>query len=318
MKFRTTLPLLLLAGLLCPSPADASLTATYQIVGNVGVSTDGFGSTGQSGSIQADVPFGATVLQAYLYTSTFSGFAGAGGTLNGTGVTYTPLFALPFLQAGRADVTSIVQPIIDGGVGGVYNFSVTETSDNQDGEALVVVYSLASLPIATVGVLDGGSSQSGDSTSINFGTPLDPSAAGFFADMRLGVGFSCCSQASTVKVNGTTITTTAGNNDDGVGSLSNGQLITMGGYDDPFSPLLPSYADDHERYDLQPYITIGDMSIVVNTANPSFDDNVFLATFWVTGEGGINQPAPVPEPSTLTLLGLGAIAVKGRRFFRRA
>lgn len=311
------------AGCIAAGSAQASLAVFQQYSGNVGYSSDGFGSTGQSGTISADVAAGSTVLAAYLYTSTyFNGtMSGVGGTLNGNAVSYTALpvnsTACCSLQAGRANVTSIVKPIIDGGSGGVYNFSVTETSSSQDGEALVVVYSNPALGVSTVGILDGFSSVTGDAFGFSFANPLNPSASGFSAEMALGIGFSCCDQKSTVKVNGTTITNNSGNNDDGVGSISNGQLITMGGYDDPFSPLLPTYAADHERYNLVPYITNGDMSININTLNPSHDDNIFLAVIKATGEG--NVTSDVPEPGSLALLGLGLAGLAGlRRKAKRA
>jgi hypothetical protein len=213
-----------------------------------------------------------------------------------------------------------VAPVIDGGPGGTYNFSITETGGNQDGEALVVVYSLASLPESTVGILDGFSISSGDSFAINFTDPLDPTDPDFFAEMRLGIGFSCCSQTSTVTVNGTMITQNAGNNDDGA-QVANGSLITVGGFDDPFSTLLPTYANDHERYNLVPYVAFGDTTISVNTRNPSGDDNIFLAVFHVAGLAGINEPPPdgepVPEPMTLAMLGLGAVGFGVRRVRRQ-
>ena len=319
---------LITAAVVVVSPGYAALTTFTSFNGTVAVSTDGFGSSLGDGTLTANAPVGSTVLAAYLYSATQNTSSTPTVNLNGTAVTFGPSVpnatACCSLASFRSDVTSIVAPIINGGGGGAYNFSYSEggLSNVTDGSALVVVYSNAVLPTASVGILDGFASVTGDTTSINFATPLDTTQAGFFAEMRLGIGFSCCdTQSSNVTINGTLITANAGDRDDGL-DLANGSLITMGGDDDAFSALLPTYANDHERYNLVPQITNGDTTITLVTANASKDDNIFLSVFHVSGIAGFNEPPPtnnVPEPGTFLLMGIGmaAMGLRGLRARKR-
>jgi hypothetical protein len=321
MRFQTKLlAAAALSAAVFATPASATLSVADVYTGTYGLSTDGGGSNSGSYTVSAFVPVGATVTAAYLYQSVWSGGITNGITLNGNALTFGAASLNPSngLSSARTDVTSFLSPIINGGAGGIYNFTIDEGANigGIDGTALVVVYSLPSLATSTVAILDGFTNPGGDTTTLSFSAPLNPLAPGFTAEMRLGIGFSCCGQKSTVNVNGTTITNEAGNNDDGLGSISNGQLITVGGDDDAFSALLPSYADDHERYDLVPYLNVGDTDITVRTNNPSGDDNIFLAAFRVSGNAVVNA---VPEPGTWSMMiaGFGMVGAFMRRRVRK-
>ncbi len=280
---------------------SAALIVHDSYYGNVAMSSDGFGSSSDSGTISASVEAGSTVLAAYLYTATQGSDSTPTVLLNGTAVSFGPEVTNTsildsYLGMHRANVTSIVKSIIESGPGGIYNFSIEETVGGPyvDGSGLVIVYENSALPLASVGLLDGFSAVTGDSTSINFANPLDPTDPGFFAEMVLGIGFSCCDQASRVTINGELLTENAGNFDDG--ERADGALITFGSFADPFSPGLPGYEEDTERYSLVDFIDAGDTSIAVSTINPSENDNIFFAGFYVAGAAGFNEPPPVIPP----------------------
>lgn len=318
IRFKSILrSLFVVAAVVGASSASASLAPFQSFVGKYALSTDGFGSVSESGVISASVPAGSTVVAAYLYSATNSTNSVPAVSLDGNLVAFGPAVsnatACCNLKSYRADVTGLVASVINGGGGGIYDFNVLEGgafSSEIDGEALVVVYSNPTLPEATVGLLDGFASVTGDTTNINFATPLNPADPGFFAEMSLGISFSCCSQRSTVEVNDVVLTENAGNNDDGA-QVANGSLITVGGFDDVLSTGLDTYADDGERYNLAGYVAAGDTTIKVDTVNGSRDDNIFFAGFYVSGKAGINEEPPtgVPEPSSLILLMLGVAAL---------
>jgi hypothetical protein len=335
---------LLLAG---ASLAHASLNVAYQFNGKGNWSIDGVGSNNTPvGIVQANIPVGATVEKAFLYSSmsnisgtlsapsvTFQGttYSGAAWTSLGNYQPDAGSFPNFWLGAYRTDVTAQVSALAGGGSASLFNWTVNAENPtlNIDGEVLAIIYSLPTEETRTLAFLDGFSTSAGDSTTINFASPLtagqlaDPN---FDAQLSLGIGFSAGGiQNSSVDINvaGNRLTSSAGGYDDG--SLANGALITVGGLgDNPANPLDPnstSSADD-ELYTLNPFLSAGMNSFNILTRNPSLDDNIFFAGLNITAEAGINQPPNgVPDSgSTLAFLGLtlGALLRFGGRFRRQA
>ncbi|MGB6432348.1 MAG: hypothetical protein WBF06_17350 [Candidatus Acidiferrales bacterium] len=368
MRFKAligALALLIMMGY--TSTASATLTTAYTFTGDDGVSVDAGGSTASTlpDGLTADVPNGSTVVAAYLYTSTFNGTfeatgysAGdvfssvyAGGTLNGNSVSYTALIAnsdASYLQAGVANVTSIVAAEVNpsGALSSgstVYNFAVTESDTAyQDGEVLVVVYSNPSLPTNSIGILDGAAASGGDTSSIEFAS----NPAGDTVLMSIGDGFSYDldgsynEQTSTITVDGSTLTSAAGNCDESqdggtepnATGCSNGDLITAGvlglnsdgsidtAYSNPVTPIGDTDSDtDHELYNISSLIDpLAGNTISLTTSNSSYDDNIFLEVFDVEGLAGFNAPPPMSgaEPGSLGLMLIGLCGLGLLRKFR--
>lgn len=341
-RYLSLRPLALAGALLLGSTsAMASLTSAGTFTGNVGLSVDGIGSNSSPvGNVQAVIPVGATILKAYLYSAgtpspwygqsptTLAQYNSAGITLAGNainnfdtlvGATSTRV-DLGRWYTARADVTSTVQSLTAGSGTGSFSWAVSEGTLNNyiDGSVLAIVYSHASLPEGSVALLNGGQNTGGETTVVSLASPLgDPNAAGFVAQLGLGISFSCCSQQSTIKINGNTLTTTAGNHNDGL-VASDGSLITVGGLgDDPSNNV--GYDADDELYDLRPFLSAGDTSFTIFTNNATNDDNIFFASLYTTAKISDVTPA-VPEPSSMLLLlaGVGAMGVAAHRRRREA
>ena len=136
--------------------ANASLVTFQSFSGNVAMSSDGFGDSDGTGMISASAPSGSTVVAAYLYTATQNtGIVPTDVDLNGVSVTYDASFpnatACCTLSSHRADVTSIVAPVINGGGGGVY--AVHYSSRILDSSLLVRRYLFGTLRQRSIGSL---------------------------------------------------------------------------------------------------------------------------------------------------------------------
>jgi hypothetical protein len=330
--------------------ANATLTLRTAFQ-NSALSVDGFGGT--SGTLRADIPAGATVQQAFLYST----------DIFGSGLTGNITFQGNVLSGGAGallapntnpantevfDVTGIVKPLIEGGPGGVVNFTISEQG-NRDGEVLVVIYSHPTTAGSTAIVLDGELARAGDSTTLNFAAPY----SGGDAIMSLASSFSCCGadsgtsatpqgQVTVVDVVTSSsplrrLTQCAGGNDDGGNVGGNGQLLTVGGIGDSAANPLPNCtggAGDDELYNLAlgnaanpaPFLAVGTTSITFNTVNPSNDDNVFglffTTAFTITQVNDVvlppTGPTGVPVPGTVFLLSLGLFALAAARKSSRA
>jgi hypothetical protein len=295
--------------LLRPSPG-----AVATFVGHGGYSADGLGQPGPGGVVSADIPANSTVVHAYLYgsyNSILNDITLEQRTLTFDGAPFVlqQLIEAPLngLRAARADVTDAVAAKVGSG-GGVTDFVVDSDPGGLDGVALVVIYENPASPELTVAVLDGGADQAGDAITFNFAQPLDTTVPGFSASMSLGIGFSFqgsgepsheCgngpAQSSVVKVNGTNLTSCAGNYDDGEGN--NDALITVGGVGDSLSnPSDPDQlpgdgtfprTEDDELYDIEPFLEQDDGAVVITTSNPSGDDLIFLAVIAINAEASV-------------------------------
>ncbi|MEN6428975.1 MAG: PEP-CTERM sorting domain-containing protein [Phycisphaerales bacterium] len=303
-----------LISLLSVGVAQASIYnfVTYTAEG-AGLSVDAVGvNDNVAGTVSVELPAGALVQQAYLYSaSVWSNalydvvFEGATLTSNASSRLDTGGKQANGASENRWNVTGLVQAKVGGG-SGLFDFSVTELG-YLDGEILAVVYNIPTEPVRTAMIFDGELATTGDS----FNVTLSPAFDGSDVLMSLGIsfGYQGSDQYTTVDINGQRLTSSAGGQDDGFSS--NGGLITAGGIGDsianPANPLaLPTGPrSDDELYNLAPFLTIGNNGINIRTLNPSNDDNVFFMGLVATGQAIPDNPA-IPAPGAIVLAGIGA------------
>jgi hypothetical protein len=308
--------LLLLAALVLPVTAIASLQPLAVLSGNLSLSVDGVGSTANPMTVGVTKPGDfATVSQAWLISaatpfSEAEDVADGLVSLDGTAITWDDGVdvGVPFgtFRNRVADVTDLVKDKLDGASSGLVTFELTEAtndailedpdSDTVDGEVLVVVFDDPEAnEETTVVLLFGGQKVNKDRFSIQTEDPFDPTREGAMAVMGVGIGFGDQGreQSTLIDVNGRRLTSAAGGQDDG--ESANGSLITVGGLgDDIANPVDPDAApdgpeSDDELYDLLSFVVAGENTIVVDTSNPTFDDNLFFAYFVLTGIAEIGE-----------------------------
>lgn len=303
--------------LLVAVPARADLQPVAQFFGKISLSVDAEGNNNLAGgTIRVQKPGGATVRAAFLMANSHGVFGNrtisdGDVTLAGTPISWdrTEFNGIPccptFFHNVFANVTSIVQPIIDAAPAGVTNLQVTETGTTQvNGTILVVVFDDPNETTDNSAILlFGGQATGGETFLINFSEPIG--AALDRADMGIGIGhgfqgLSGTPMVNVINVNGTRLTSSAGGEDDG--ESFDGGLITVGGIGDsianPPDPFAPSagFRTDDELYDLRPFLTAGDTQIDVFSFNPTGDDNIFFAYFFTSVPSAVLPNVPPPAP----------------------
>lgn len=303
MQKRTIILLLMLPliAMMSFSSVQAAITPVVIETGFISLSIDGLGTNNAMGSIiQVEKPSGATVRSAYLAAASMgiSGRQLVDGDVKIDGVDVIWDIGVHFTTVSGidcwnhwADVTSIVKPTIDAAPVGRVDFTITEIDAwDIDGEILAVIFDDPNqITSNTIFLLFGTQSVDGDTFTINFVDPLGPPDPSLIMDFSLGIGygFQGFDQYSIVDVNGIRLSTSAGGQDDG--GINNGELLTVGGLDDsnanPADPYATPVGDpriDDELYDLLPFTSPQDTSVVIFTQNPSEDDNIFFAALFLT------------------------------------
>jgi hypothetical protein len=303
-------------------PTEAtSLDPIVSEIGRISWSIDGLGTLEQTGIIQVQKPAGATLRSAHFFSAT-TGFTNhqlqlGDVKIDGVDINWDTWHLSSAIGSYNyyADVTGMIRSKINTAPAGLINFEITELqTDDIDGEILAVIFNDPNqTDDVTVMILFGAQSVGGDQFMIGLAEPLDLSDPNSRVHMSLGISYGyqyapleVFDQYSLVDVNGSRLTSSAGGMDDGISidwaEYANGALLTVGGLNDnPANPPDPNapptnFDSDDELYDLKPFVHDGDLQIVVETENPSTDDNIFFSAFILSvpaiiGEGCLLSPS---------------------------
>ncbi len=251
---RTTLLAALTAASMATTAGAQTLTVGPSLAFRGGVTTDGWSAVSSpteavTGEFRIRVPAGGRVRQALLYSSIICPGcstaipAGPTGTPRrvtlgtGTSATTRILEGAPTYNAVntwasfRTDVTAAVQGVVGpSAAGGEVSVPVTEIGDQHWnhtaypqilGHTLVVLYDLDYGPVRSVVVYEGIATNGFTSPRLPLPAPAAnrcPTSATraepFAASINVNWEYSGCEEESTVVVNGSNLTTTAGGSDD--------------------------------------------------------------------------------------------------------
>ena len=307
-------------------PAEARLTAAGTVStnavepivtesGRVTLAVDAVGTNDAAGDIAViEKPTGAAVRRAYLLAAStgFSGYRPVTGDvkIDGTAVAWDTAFTIPNSIGSynvAADVTEMIRTKAENTFGPAVEFVLAEGTRTADidGSILAVIWDdPTATQVSTVVLMYGAQEVTGD--AISLARPATGDDVDLELSLGISFGFQPAGQYSLITVNGTRLSSSAGGHDDG--EPSNGALITVGGwFDYPQNPTFPDLTDndcfepaprcDDELYDLTTALSQSSSStFVVETENPSGDDNIFFAavttrgTTLVLGEGIIASP----------------------------
>lgn len=316
--------------------ANADLLPIVTESGKIHVSVDGIGTTSGVGLIQIDKPSATATVRkaiAVMANNGFSGFNPSDGDVSIGGIAVNGVItaggASAFFNNGWADITGSHGALFNAAPVGISDVSYSEVS-TIEGTTLAIVWDFPESTENETGVFYFGAQETtGDQFTINLLDPVDLGDPGYKLDFGLAISFSAQDQSgnagsnlcgsdsamnSLVDVNGNRISSSAGNCDDGDPTqlVANSNLFTVGGIGDstanPTDPNaqapcpLPSFVED-ELYTLLPFVNDGDTVIVVDTLNPSNDDNIHFAWLGTTGiafGGDVAFEPPSPCGQKLT------------------
>ncbi len=235
-------------------------------------------TTASSNTLTSSIPVGGTIDKAYLYWAhsgatadsqvTFEGVTVNADFLYGTSITNRTFFG------GVSDVTSIINGIPNPSTN-VYNFSGL-TIDNSStycssatvlgGWSLMIFYTDASLPAATINLYQGFNGESNSSSSFTLGGFYAIGGTGSKTTVLSWEGDQTLSNSELLTVTtGLGTFTLSGDGDNNGTTVNNPFNSTI--FDNTILPIVnntSTYGVDLDTYDVSPYIQPGETSVTTN------------------------------------------------------